>query len=257
MAASNRTTGKADVTALAATVDLAELKTSLNLIWDSALLNRDVSNTVAVSGAATTIDFSGYDTIIANTTQSTAITISNLIDSEFKYLIINKNASNAITFANATDMSYNLVYNNTLTLLVYKIVSKGSAGIIAYPLHKTLDYSALLTSASLLPGEWQEASLSSPWLGANYATGRIGLWYRISNGYLDIDCSITRSLAFSGNITTLPEGYRPSFGKLLAVNFHTLNCVGMVKIATDGLITVNMFSGEPLNVFFSTHIPLT
>ena len=258
MAAKNRIDLKALITAWAATLDLeATHKPDEQEILDSVLLNRDVSNTIAVSGAATDVDFSGYDTIIVNTAQSTALTISNLVDGEFKYLIINKSAANAITFANATDISYDLTYNNTLILLIYKIISKGSAGIIAVPLHKTFDYSAVLTSASLAPGEWQEASLITPWTATSNRGMRAGIWYRTNGNYLDLAISISRTLSGSSSIALLPAGYRPLYVSVFNPVVFGASNLGDIRIDAGGNIEFTSYTTYPTSICLSCSIPLT
>lgn len=256
MAAKNRTDLTALINNWAATLNLETRHKPDELeILESVLLNRDVTNTIAVIGAATAVNFSGYDTININTTLDTVLTISNLAVGEFKFLIISKDQGNQINFANATDMSYSLAYNHTLSSLIYLMVNKGDSGIIAYPLHKTFDFSAL--PALPTKGEWQEASLTSPWIAGGGSGVRTGLWYRLYDEYIDISCCVYRSAAFADIITTLPVGYRPAYGHVVTASFYGASMEGDISIKTDGQISINMYSGSPLNIHFSAHIPLT
>lgn len=234
MSAQNRTSLKALVTAWAASLDLETThKPTEQHILDSVLLNRDEINTIAATTAATNVVFTGYDTIIVNQNISTTLYISGIADGETKYLIINKSAGNAVSFNGATWNAYNPTYETGLTLLVYKIISKGSAGNLAIAMHKTLDYSALLTTASLTPGDWQEATLASPWVGSTIYM-RSGVWYRTHLNMLEIQIDISRTLAWSALICTLPVGYRPeTVGGVFPIAYSQ----------TPGHITVNA-SGE-------------
>lgn len=232
MSAQNRTALKALITAWAASLDLeATHKPTEQHILDSVLLNRDDVNTIAATTAATNVVFTGYDTIIVNANTSSVLTISGVSDGEVKYLIINKSAGNAITFAGATANGYNQTYENTLTLLVYKIISKGSAGNLAIAMHKTFDYTAILTSTSIAPEDWQEATLLSPWTSGGGGL-RAGVWYRINVNMLDISIDVSRTLTWLPEICTLPVGYRPIYASNFPISYSTTR--GYITINTSG-----------------------
>jgi len=181
MSAQNRTTGKAEITALAATLSLTTLKAALTNIWDSITVNRDVTNTLA--GTTIAADFSGYDTIIVNASGNCTITVSNIAVGESKTLVVNKTAGQTITFSGATDQSLDTTYITTLTKVVYEIYSKETSVVIANPKTKSGEI------VTLIDGIWNEATLGTSWQGSGI--GRSGMFYRLNKiGQLEIDISV-------------------------------------------------------------------
>jgi hypothetical protein len=257
MSAKNRTDLKAEIAAWPeSNFDIVvNHKPSEQNILDSVVLNRDVLDSIAVTTGATNVNFTDKDTITVNTAMDTVLTIQNLVDGESKTLIIVKTGIvNQVTFANATEMGYDQNYLNQRTTLRYKLISKGALGIIAFPLNPSFDFSAI--PAPETAGSWNEASLSSPW--TSYPSGaRGGVWYRLNRGYIDISCSITRTLAFNNPICTLPAGYRPSYEFIISAMFNAAITGFHVRIDTTGAIVIVGGGTSPINVQFTVSIPLT
>lgn len=149
---------------------------------------------------------------------------------------------------------------HTLTLVVYKLISKGSAGILAIPQHKSFDYTVLLTSSSLTPGAWNELTPTSPWVGLTSSYNRTGIWYRANINNIDVTFSINRTLAFSGLLGTLPVGYRPAYNhsfRLITPYPYTNDAGGGVIVYTNGRIEYNAGTAEPNALTGTISIPLT
>jgi hypothetical protein len=256
MSAQNRTDLKALVTAWTASLNLETThKPTEQSILDSVLLNRDVKGTYNFTTSGyKDVDFDGKDTIVINTTTDIEINCANFNEGEVKYLIINKNTGNAITFYNATDQSIDLTYCNTLAKLYYRIEQKGGAIILAVPLHPTFDFAAI--PAPETPGEWQQASLTRPWI-PYYGSGRNGIWYRLNRGYIDITCQIYRTSSPNAFLTTLPSGYRPAFNYPIKEVIVFPDGIYTVIIQTDGQIILNGGGQWPTSIFFTASIPLT
>lgn len=253
MSAQNRTSGQNEITAFAAPLSLATLKTALTNIWDSLTPNRDVTNTL--SGTSIAANFSDYDSIIVNASGNVTITVSNIAVGESKTLTVNKTAGQTITFSGATDQSVDTTYVTSLTKVVYEIYSKESGVVIANPKVKTGQI------VTLTDGAWNEAVLGTSWQLSGI--GRQGMFYRVNKiGQLEIDISVYfPNATYNPILTTLPEGFRPTFERQIICFFGNeggSTSLGRIDIGTNGQVYVSNYSNLTSSyLIHSFVIPLT
>lgn len=141
MAAENRTDLATTLAALAAVVDLSELKAVLTNFIDSMLMKRDVQNTVTVTGAGTTnVDFDGYDTVKVSTGYDCTLNIQNINDGDVKFLWLSKTSRVTVVFTGATSQEIDTTYTTTLTDIIYIVTKKFYGTVVLAPLTKSFAF---------------------------------------------------------------------------------------------------------------------
>ncbi len=125
--ANNRTEAKTAVsTALVPTLTLAQHITLLNdEINESTVFRKDVIASETPVGGNVTIDYSDKDTATVTTAVNLAVSFTNIVNGDVKYLEIIKAATNTISFAGSTDVSPRKNYINTaVTVVAYEVKNK-------------------------------------------------------------------------------------------------------------------------------------
>lgn len=142
MASQNRTDLTATKDALAAVVDLAELKVVLANMIDSSLLKLDVTNTIAITGTGTTnVDFSGYDTIYVTTAYDCTLNIQNIVEGDVKYLHVLKAPTIEVLFTGAADQSANPTYVTVYRdATLYMVTKKIGTNVLLTPLQHSFSF---------------------------------------------------------------------------------------------------------------------
>lgn len=185
MAAENRTDLASTLAALAAVVDLAELKAALTNFIDSMLMKRDVQNTVTVPGAGTTnVDFDGYDTIKVVAGYDCTLNIQNIVDGDVKFLWINRTSRVTIAFTGATSQDVDADYMPDVSEALYMVTKKMYGTVILVPLTTSFDHAELKTDI---------AALEARVLTYSVKTVAIGLWDMQTTGSVSIAHGLTLS----------------------------------------------------------------
>lgn len=126
MANRNRTEVSAAIEALAAVVDLEELKEALNDFFaKSCIFRKDVTDTDTAASSTKTLNFLDVDYVTVTQSTNVTYTLNNIQQGEIKYLKITKTAGQTIDFSGATDISARKSYiNSDITEVIYEIVNK-------------------------------------------------------------------------------------------------------------------------------------
>jgi len=135
----NRTEQQALVSALAATVDLSELKAAL--VQAGYVFKKDVIDEVTAAAGEAIADFSANDQVIITTSGNVAITVTGLEDGQRAKLKVNKDAADNVSFSgiagtidgelnNKTVLYYDIININGF-IVVYQLNSRQNSGSIA------------------------------------------------------------------------------------------------------------------------------
>jgi len=126
--ANNRDEVAVFIEALAAIVDLEELKEVLNdNFCQSLTFRKDVTFADTAAGTKT-LDFTDIDYITVTQSANSTYTLSNIAQGEIKYLKLTKSAGHTVDFTGATDVSQRQDYiDNTVTDVIYRITNKDNS----------------------------------------------------------------------------------------------------------------------------------
>lgn len=245
MANRNRTEVAAAIEALAAIVDLEELKEALNDFFaQSCVFRKDVSSALTPLTGTPSIDFTDIDYISAdvspNTFTSYTFNISGVQQGEIKYLLIIKTAGDSVSFSGATDIGPGSSFIDSKTSILYRLTNKDGSNIIAEPLSK------LFSST-----DWQ-----NPIFNANFSAGTNPLQYRLYQNKLEFRGEMD-VVGTSGTAFVLPSGYRPIADAFLM--FSIVGAATDVKpfiVRSTGVVTSSdwLDSGTGTNYFNNTII---
>jgi hypothetical protein len=259
MSAQNRTALKALVTAWAATLDLETThKPTEQHILDSVLLNRDVVSSIASSGTIT-LDFAGNDVVELTTTNDCTISFTGIETGESKVLIVNKELGNILTFVAVSGIIDDTYVSSSLEYCIFLVTKKGVATpiqTVVTPLFASFDIASIPTPEA--PGAWQELFLVSPWIANSIRAMQPGIWYRENRDMVEITICIQRTTITSGNIATLPSGYRPAYPHRFTPVMFGVGDIGCLLISDTGLIYMTSYGGVyPNEICWSGKIPLS
>lgn len=259
MSAQNRTALKAQVAAWAATLDLEVThKPTEQNILDSVVLNRDVVSSIASSGTIT-LDFTGAEVVELTTTNDCTISFTGIETGESKVLIINKELGNILTFVAVSGIIDDDYVSASLEYCVFLVTKKGAATpiqTVVTPLFASFDFSSIPTPES--PGAWQELSLYVPWIANTTRSMRPGIWYRENRDSVEISICIQRTTTTSGDIATLPTGYRPEYPHRFKPVMFGVGDIADVLINAQGIIYITSYGGVyPNEICLSCRIPLS
>jgi hypothetical protein len=148
----NRTEISAALQALAATVDLSELKEAVDDFFArSCVTRKDVASSGSGNGAQS-IDFTDIDYFTWDATGAdTTLTISGVQQGEIKYLKVTKDAGDTLDFSGAIDASETKkVFDAKGTGAVYKVWNKdGTTHLTNETFIYRIDWSALTASSNI------------------------------------------------------------------------------------------------------------
>jgi len=125
MANKNRTEVSAAIQAVAAIVDEASYKATLDTNFaQSVVFRKDVSDTETASGGTLNVLWDGLDFITVTQTGNVIYVNQEIEQGEIKYLKINKGNGDTITFSGTTLEDENTDYITTLTSILFEIFDK-------------------------------------------------------------------------------------------------------------------------------------